>query len=195
MRCECLKTGWRPQVGQALTLYKLLYNYLYMRSETAAFVDMHATRDAFLGNRLARLVDQIADEGEALFRERGLSFRSTSASTVLLMSERKDLSIADIARELRQPHQLASQRVEALMGLGLAASRPDPSDRRRKVLRLTRKGAREAAILRTCLDDAAAAFRALFDEIGVDVPAVMDKVSDALRRASLSERIAKDSSS
>ena len=156
-----------------------------------SFVDCHAAREAFIGNRLGRLVDLIVDQGEALLRSRGATFRSTAASTMLLISERNGLSTADVARELRQPHQLATQRVEALLELGLVERNSDPRDRRRSVLALSPKGRTEAQLLADVLRDADNAFRELYTEIGTDLSEVVFAAMEELLRCPLEERIAK----
>jgi DNA-binding MarR family transcriptional regulator len=161
-----------------------------MMSHFTSFVDRHSEREAFLGNRLQRLVELIVEQGEALLCERGLSIRSTAASTLLLLAEKSDLSAADIARELQQPHQLVTQRVDALIDIGLVERRSDPRDGRRSVLAMTRKGRNEADILRVCLRDADQAFAAIFEEIGVNVSESADALAGALRRESLSARAA-----
>ncbi len=154
-----------------------------------AYLDTHELREAFFGNRLSRLVDLIVEQGEDLFRNRGLSLPSTSASTVLYLSEHKNVSAADVARDLNQPHQLATQRVQALLELGLVERSKDPNDGRRNVLALTENGKREARKLRACLADAARVYEQLSDEIGIDVSQVLLSISQALADEPLLARV------
>ena len=154
-----------------------------------SFVDGSDWQDAFLGNQLARLVDMIVDQGDALLAKAGLSFPSRDSSTILLISEKGAATTADIARELRKPHQLATQRVEALMALGLVARRNDPNDARRKLLVLTARGKKEAALLRTTLNDAKDAFQDLHKEIENNLSAVALQAIDALSKNTLADRI------
>ena len=154
-----------------------------------SFVDGAEWQDAFLGNQLARLVDLIADQGDALLREAGLSFPSRDASTILLISEKLAVSTADIARELQKPHQLATQRVEALMALGLIARRSDPNDARRKLLVLTARGKKEAVVLKATLKEATYALRDLHKEIELNLSAVVLRTINALSKKTLADRI------
>ncbi len=153
------------------------------------FIDAHALRHAFVGNALARLVDMIAEQGDALLNVAGLNIPSRAASTMLLIEERGDLSIADITRELHQPHQLVAQRIDLLAEEGLVVRVSDPSDGRRKILRLSSKGKKEAAIMKERLQGAAIAFDGIFDEIGVNLSEAAEAASVALERANLTERI------
>ncbi len=153
------------------------------------YLDAHELREAFFGNRLSRLVDLIVEQGEDLFRNRGLSLPSTSASTVLYLSEHGNVSAADVARDLKQPHQLATQRVQALLELGLVKRSKDPNDARRNVLVLTESGKREARKLKECLADAARAYEQLSDEIGIDVSQFVLSLSQALADEPLQARV------
>jgi DNA-binding MarR family transcriptional regulator len=154
-----------------------------------SFIDSHALHDAFLGNQLSRLVDLIVDQGDELLRDAGLSFAARAASTILLVHERDKVSTADIARELHQPHQLATQRVETLIASGLLKRRNDPQDGRRKILSLTVKGTREAESLKLTLHQAQQAFQEVYDEVEVNLGAVALRAIEALNRNSLAARI------
>lgn len=153
------------------------------------FIDGNVFSDAFVGNRLTMLVDLIVDQGDRLLKEAGLSFPSRATSTILLVSQRENLSTADIADELDQPHQLATQRVDSLVRLRLLERRNDPMDARRKTLSLTHKGKEEAAILQATLRDAQLAFQGLYQELGVNLGSIATDAIVALQQTPLSARI------
>ncbi len=154
-----------------------------------SFVDRHETHDAFLGNVLVRLLDVIEVQGDELYRDVGLSFPPRASSTILLICESDGVTTADIARELHQPHQLATQRVEALIKLGLLKRKTDPEDARRKNLVLTRKGKKEAALLRVTLLEAKQMFEGLYKEIGVNLSDLAFRAMSGLTETSMSARI------
>lgn len=153
------------------------------------YPDAHRLSDAFLANRLDRLADLIAAQGEALLGEAGLDLPSRTVSLLLLVGDHGELSAADAATLLGHPHQLVTQRTELLIDLGLIGRREDPKDRRRKILTLTAKGKEEYKQLQSRLSEAAAVFAALFDEIACDLSAMAAKAQAALERMSLLERI------
>jgi DNA-binding MarR family transcriptional regulator len=154
-----------------------------------AFPDDHPLSGAFLANRLDRLADLIADQGEALLRDAGLDMPSRTVSLLLLVGDHRKLSAADAAALIGLPHQLVTQRTELLIGLGLVERKDDPADGRRKVLTLSAKGKGQYARMRTRLTEAAAAFEALFDDIGCDLAAMAAKAQAALERKPLSARM------
>ena len=155
-----------------------------------AYVDSHPRHGAFLANQLSRLVDMIGKQGDDLLMGAGLSLPSRAISSVLLIGERGQISAADIAKELQQPHQLVTQRIEILIKLGLLDRIDDPSDGRRKILELTRKGQKELRLLKTCLHDAEGVILDLYQEIECDLSAATLRAMKVLSSKSILDRIA-----
>ena len=155
-----------------------------------SFVDKHALHNAFLGAQIIRLLDIMEVQGDDLYAQAGLSFPPRASSTILLISESDGVTTADIARELCQPHQLATQRVETLIKSGLLKRKADPADARRKNLILTKKGKEEAARLRKTLREAQRMFENLYEEIGADLSEIVLSAISALTETSINERIA-----
>lgn len=153
------------------------------------FPDCHALNEAFLANRLERLAELIVMQGQVLLGEAGLEMPSRTVSLLLLVGERKQLSVADAVAVLCQPHQLVTQRAELLIGLGLVDRNDDPADGRRKILTLSVRGEDQYVRLQARLLEAAGAFAALSEEVGCDLLAMVEKAHSALERTSLLERI------
>lgn len=151
--------------------------------------DEHALKGAFLSNKLLRLVELIADQGDDVLREAEITVPARAVACALFIGENDHVSLADIAKALGEPHQLSAQRVEGLIQLGLLERGDDPKDRRRKVLRLTENGTTQYQRLRVRLTEIERAFTGLYAEIGHDLPSILDLAIDALHRTPLLERI------
>jgi DNA-binding MarR family transcriptional regulator len=151
-------------------------------------METHSRRAAFLANTLEALATQIVAQGEVMLQSAGIDFPARACSTVLLLGERGEMSAADLAKSLGQPHQLVTQRIELLIELGIVARVEDPYDARRKVLRLTRKGRSQFDRLDRVLDETQAAFHELFREIGCDLSAKAEQAMAALNRSALPAR-------
>lgn len=156
---------------------------------TKNFRDTHALKGAFLTNTLLRLVDLIALQGDELLQDAGIIIPSRGVSCALLVGDKGQVSASDIAKALEQPHQLATQRIEALISLGLMKRINDPEDGRRKILKLTRKGEGQYQRLKVRLKDIERAFIDLYAEIECDLPDVMARATYALLRTPMLERI------
>lgn len=154
-----------------------------------SFLTTHSLSAAFLGYRSGRLLEILSDQGDIYLKNAGLSFPARANLTILLIDERENFSIADITNELKQPHQLVAQRVTLLIERGLVKKIADPQDGRRNILKLTKKGKKEVAILRDCLAGAISAFEKLFDDMGVDLNAVMEKAIAAFLEVPIEDRV------
>lgn len=154
-----------------------------------SYTDTHPLRGAFVANLLGRLVDTIVAQGEDLLQDAGLDFPSRAASSILLIGERGNITAADIASALDQPHQLVTQRIELLIDLKIVKRINDPKDGRRKILVLTDKGTKQFMRLQARLANADRAFEILFKEIECDLPAVVARAMDALGKRSILDRV------
>jgi DNA-binding MarR family transcriptional regulator len=154
-----------------------------------SYINTHALRGAFIAHQLQNLADLISEQGKMVLENADLPFPPRAVSTVLLIGERGEVSIAEIANALRQPHQLVTQRVEVLIALGTVERLDDPRDGRRKILRLTPQGAAQFVRMQDSLEKVSRAFGDLFEEIGCDLPGSAQRVAQALEERSVHERV------
>ena len=155
----------------------------------ANYTDTHGLGAAFIANQLERLAEQIVEQGTDMLEAAGIRFPSRAVSTVLFLGENEPASTADIARALGQPHQVATQRVDLLIQLGIIERIDDPDDGRRKLLRLTPQGRDQFTVLTERLKKAGQAFEALYAEIGCDLAVVTRRAAEALQNKSLLNRM------
>ncbi len=153
------------------------------------YVDTHPLHGAFIANSLRRLIDLIGAQGEIMLQDAGIEFPPRTVSSVLLIGERGKISAADIAKNLNEPHQLVTQRIDLLITLGIIERREDPSDKRRKTISLTPKGITQFQSLQKRLAEADVAFSNLYAEIDCDLPTVTLRMLDALESTSILDRV------
>ena len=153
------------------------------------FRDKHALKGAFLTNKLLRLVDLIALQGDELLSDAGITIPSRAVACALFIGDKGQVSLTDIAEALDESHQLSAQRVEGLIQLGLLERRDDPNDRRRKVLSLTRRGKAQYQLLLVRLAEIEQAFIDLYTEIKSDLPTILENAICALQGIPLLQRI------
>lgn len=155
-------------------------------------MDTHPLSGAFLSNKLLRLVETIADQGEVLLASADIVIPPRAISTVLMIGEVENVTAADIASGLDQPHQLATQRIGVLMELGLVVKSPHATDSRRKVLQLTGKGQEQYRLMMIMLGRIRSAMDALYDEIGCNLADMASRAVKSLKDRPLIDRIADD---
>jgi DNA-binding MarR family transcriptional regulator len=157
--------------------------------QNSNIMDTHPLSGAFLSNKLLRLVETIAEQGEVLLASASIHIPPRAISTVLMIGEQDDVSAANIASALDQPHQLATQRIDLLIKLGLVTKSPHATDSRRKVLKLTKEGQTQYTLMMAMLGHIRAAMDALYDELGCNLADVAVKAVEALHDRPLIERI------
>lgn len=147
-------------------------------------------RRALLGDSLDALLGLLTRQGQDILQAEGVQFPPRAAPIMLLLlTEDAGLSAADLAKALHQPHQLVTQRIDALLACGVITRRPDPADARRKVLQVTPAGRQQLAQLKDLLDRLEQVYAALFAEIGCDLAEAVLRAEAALRARPLQDRL------
>ena len=154
---------------------------------TTDYIESHGR--VFLAHRLRRSSDRIVDGIGALLLARGLSVPPRGASMLLLIDEQAPIGVVEVSRRLRLSHPLIVRMARQFEDVGLVTVRKDPDDSRRKQLFVTEKGREEAAALRAFNVRTAAMLGALFEEIGCDLIATLDRLDAALAATPIARRL------
>lgn len=157
-------------------------------TEESRFSNQIRTNYAFVAKSVFDLHCLIQSQSEALYIEKDMGFPVWASSTLLFLVSVDDASIMQISQALNLSHQLTSQRVKALLKLGLIEGIQDDNDKRRTLYHLTSKGQEASEILNLYCLDAAEAFKDLSDEIGVDIQSVLNSAITVLQNKSLGKR-------
>jgi DNA-binding MarR family transcriptional regulator len=142
---------------------------------------------SFLGRLSEALSARIEEQTCELFDEAGIVIPVKSCSLLTALRQAGEASAAELARMLGQSHQLVVQKCPALLRLGLVTQHADPADARRKLFRLTDKGAAQMTLLDSYTANISAVYARLFEETG-DAHAVLLKTLRALEARPLRER-------
>lgn len=142
-------------------------------SEESRFSNQIKSNNAFVAKSVFDLHSLIQSQSEALYIEKDMGFPVWASSTLLFLVSVDDASIMQISQALNLSHQLTSQRVKALLKLGLIEGIQDDNDKRRTLYHLTSKGQEKSKILELYCLDASQAFEDLSNEIGVDIQRVL----------------------
>jgi DNA-binding MarR family transcriptional regulator len=142
---------------------------------------------SFLGRLSEALSQRIEEQTRELFDDAGIVIPVRSCSLLTALRQAGEASAAELARALGQSHQLVVQKCPALLRLGLVTQHADAADARRKLLRLTDKGAAQMALLDSYTAGISAVYERLFEETG-DAHAILLKTLRALQDRPLRER-------
>jgi DNA-binding MarR family transcriptional regulator len=161
-----------------------LYKWIILMTTPIPFFDGPAA----IALRVKQLLDRMGDQLDPALKAGGVRIKSTTTGTVHYLFHAGPNSIAAIAAALRYSHQLATQRVNWLVKHGYARLEDDPEDRRRRRVLLTQAGRVEAENLQALLPRVEAAYATLFEELGVDLLAVLCSADEALAQTPLKAR-------
>lgn len=143
----------------------------------------------YLNLVVRRVAQRIGASGDAYFRHKGVATAAASTAVLTYVARHDGASIADIAAALGYTHQAVAKSVHAMEDAKLVRSVASERDLRKRVVSLTRDGKREAAEFDIMAEKAAAVFREIFDEIGVDLFKALRDFEHATDRAPLLGRL------
>ncbi len=137
--------------------------------------------NAFLAVHLHRLRELVSAQCDKLYKDGGSKIPSHCTSLLLILPGNSNLSVMQLAAHLDYSHQLINQRVGILENLNLIERLPDSDDKRRKIIRLTPAGKREARKVRKLLEDIRYAIDQLVTELDVDLLPKLQQAEHALQ--------------
>ena len=148
---------------------------------------------SFLAHYARRLADLIIEQGSKLLKDLDISVPTTSISTILYISKNGAPSVATLAEELGVTHQMASQRINLLEKMLMVERANHPTDKRAKIVRLTKLGVSEAEKLIPFTKQMDKVFDELETEVGCQLTQVIRQTELSLLNRPLYERINKKS--
>ncbi|TPH13980.1 hypothetical protein [Litorilituus lipolyticus] len=131
----------------------------------------------------------IEKQAKPVYERMGLMIPVITSSTVVFFIEHKTASLLDIARYLDIPHQLASQRVKALLKRNVICAYKDTSDKRKTNYQLTEFGIEQGNILMDYLDKADFVFEELNNELGLDLKSLLTLLNKSFEITTLEQRV------
>ena len=143
---------------------------------------------AAIGARLRRLSESIDGDMARAYAACGAKFEQRWFGVLNQLVLNGPATVSELAAVLRITHVSVSQTRDSLEKAGIVVSEPDPSDARRRKLKLTDEGVR--------LVDQLTPLWRTFDEVALeltaeagDLIACLDRLDDALTRRPMLERI------
>lgn len=95
-----------------------------------------------LGSRLRRLGDNLINDVNAVYRNQNIDFDASWFPVFYILSVEKEVSINEIANELKTSHSAVSQLVKSLIDKGYLKSKRSNIDARQKAISFTAKGSK-----------------------------------------------------
>jgi ribosomal protein S18 acetylase RimI-like enzyme len=145
--------------------------------------------DLALATRLRRLADRLQQDVSQVYAEQEVAVRARWFPLLAALAREAPRSISELARDLGLTHTAINQIASEMSHARLVVSGAHESDRRQRLLRLSRAGERAVARLRPLWDEIRAATSELAAESGHDVIGVIAAVEAKLDERSMAERL------
>jgi MarR family transcriptional regulator, organic hydroperoxide resistance regulator len=142
---------------------------------------------AGVGARLRRLSERIDREARAVYKHAGIDFEQRWVGVLLLLTERRALTVGELAEALGITQPSVSQSLRSLQAAKLVAARTDARDPRRRIQSLTEAGWQLVEKARPVWEALMDAARDL-DREGIDLVTPLAQVERELDKKSLFER-------
>lgn len=144
---------------------------------------------AFLAHRLRRVSETLVGVIGDCLQEQGYLTPPRGVSTVQLLHSEGPLPVTEIAGALRLSHPLILKLADQLTALGLVLSEGDPSDRRRRIIRLTELGRAEAERLIQTNLSVAKTYSDALERWGIDGLALVELLEADCRTGDFAARL------
>ncbi len=142
-----------------------------------------------LATRLRRLADRLQQDVSQVYAEHDVAVRARWFPLLVTLARSAPRSISELARDLGLTHTAINQLATEMSQARLVASGPHPTDRRQRLLRLSREGESAVARLEPLWSEIRAATAELAAESGHDVIRVVADLEARLDERSMAERL------
>ena len=142
----------------------------------------------YMAHFCRRLADLIIAQASEILAEKGLTTPSTALSTIFYLDQNQNTTVASLASALDVSHQMATQRINALVKLGLVTRSSSDEDKRAKFVVLTSMGKKEAKQLYPFMTEMTLVFGDLEAELDCELTTMIRKAESSLLQRSLKQR-------
>ena len=145
---------------------------------------------AAIGARLRRLSEMVDGDTTRIYETLGIRFEQRWFGVLNQLALNGPATVSELASALRISHASVSQTRQSLEQEGIVLARPDPSDARRRTLKLSAAGRRLINQMRPLWQALETAALELNAEAG-NVTRALDRMDDALASVSMFDRVLK----
>lgn len=142
------------------------------------------------GSRLRRIYEQLQASGDAVYREAGFEFKSSWFPVFYTLSQvNSPQTITEITQQIAFSHITVKNIINELKDKKLVEIRVNPSDKRSKLVSLSKKGNVRARELQPLWDSFAVALREVFETGHPQILPILNRIENALEHRPLHDRM------
>lgn len=153
-----------------------------MKNSKESVIQPHS----FIGKQADDLGQLLYVQVKPIYELLGIIVPVKSCSIIHYLYSSKGESLVDLAKKLKQSHQLVKQKLPRLQSLNLIKIEQDSHDKRRKIYTLTALGKEQAALLKK--HSLQSIYQDLSDEIAADLNTILSDAINSLQKKDLLSR-------
>jgi DNA-binding MarR family transcriptional regulator/GNAT superfamily N-acetyltransferase len=144
---------------------------------------------AALGSRLRLMTSMITDEASNIYELYGVDFVPKWFPVFFILTEKREITITEIANEIRHSQPSVSKIVQEMIAAGLVNESDKTQDKRRNIVELTKKGNQISELVKMQCKDVEAAVENLIKESNHNLWAALEEWEFLLEQKSLFKRV------
>lgn len=143
---------------------------------------MHAMdNELFFGIRLKKTGEMLSSQVAQILSDNKIEFEPRGIYLLIVLKEKEQSSIKEIAAILGMTHPAIVQMVNSLKNIGLIAQNKSVDDKRITLIKLTEKGKEELNKIKPVLTEIKYAVESIINEIDMNLKYSLSKISEAVK--------------
>ncbi len=145
--------------------------------------------ELFFGIRLKKTGEMISSQISEILSDEKIEFEPRGIYLLIILKEKEQASIKDIAAILGMTHPAIVQMVNTLNNIGMITQSKSADDKRITLIKLTEKGKEELNRINPVLTEIESAVESIINEIDVNLKYSLSKLSEAVKSKMLTMKV------
>jgi len=145
--------------------------------------------ELFFGIRLKKTGEMISSQISEILSDEKIEFEPRGIYLLIILKEKEQASIKEIAAILGMTHPAIVQIVNSLNNIGMITQSKSADDKRITLIKLTEKGKEELNRINPVLTEIESAVESIINEIDVNLKYSLSKLSEAVKNKMLTMKV------
>ncbi len=143
----------------------------------------------FFGIRLKKTGEMISSQISEILSDEKIEFEPRGIYLLIILKEKEQASIKDIAAILGMTHPAIVQMVNTLNNIGMITQSKSVDDKRKTLIKLTEKGKKELNRIKPVLNEIEYAVESIINKINMNLKYSLSKLSEAVKSKMLTMKV------
>jgi len=145
--------------------------------------------ELFFGIRLKKTGEMISSQISEILSDEKIEFEPRGIYLLIILKEKEQASIKEIAAILGMTHPAIVQMVNTLNNIGMITQSKSVDDKRKTLIKLTEKGKKELNRIKPVLNEIEYAVESIINKINMNLKYSLSKLSEAVKSKMLTMKV------